>query len=233
MEKLKKENLIEETTDSEQGAVKIGFEIPVNEARKIVEELSRINDLINYDEIIKIEDLGRLALITKKVPIDIGGEIMTVEEAEKNPNVKIWAEILRGDMSHMNELTEINKKVAEVLSKSENAIFLSNIKLLAGDVAKIFSSHRYYLQLNGLQAISDTVAEFLSKHHATLDLDSVTHLSDSAALSFSKHHGGESSDGVLSFKSLVNITDNGAKYLALHSKLYAPEVKAQIAKYKK
>ncbi len=118
MESQNNENRINETVDSKKkgGA---GFEMSSEQNRSIVAELSKFHDAINLDKPIKFEDLESLDQMARNTKIDVGGEIMTVEEAEKIPDLKmnaeIWKEMSEGNFDNTGRLTKITPAVSRYL----------------------------------------------------------------------------------------------------------------------
>ncbi len=121
MEKQVNENLKQDTTINEKNTKGFGVELAGSEAKKITDELSRINDLINHDRVINIGDLENLNSIAKQTKINVGGEIMTVEEVEQIPdlkkNMEIWKEMSEGNFKRTEELTRITPTASKCLEK--------------------------------------------------------------------------------------------------------------------
>ncbi len=120
---VSKENIINESTKETEKAGS-GFEISPEQVGGIAAELSKINEAITHDIPIKIYEVENLNKLAGNIKIDVGGEIMTVEEAEKIPNLKrnmeIWKEMSEGKFRNTVELTRITPKVSRYLQDENN-----------------------------------------------------------------------------------------------------------------
>ncbi len=132
---IPKENIIHETIESPENK-REGFEISTEQARQITDELSRLDDAINHDQPIRVEDLENLNEVARGTKIDIGGEIMTVEEAENIPdlkmNIEIWNEMREGNFENTNKLTRIIPAISRYLEKVEGNIDLNSLTSAKG-----------------------------------------------------------------------------------------------------
>ena len=167
-----KENLIQESTKSAEKS-REGFKMTTEQAGQITAELSKLNDAIVHDKAISTDDIEDLSKVARGGKIDVGGEIMTVEEAEKIPDLKmnaeVWKEIKNGNFDGVFFLTFITDEIAKLLVKK-------------------FDNYQT-LKLWSLRSLSDNAAEVLSKHRGNLHIDNVENLSDNAAMSLARHEG--------------------------------------------
>jgi hypothetical protein len=135
MEHRIEENLIHEATKSNE-RVQEGFEMSREQASQITAELSKLNDAILHDKPIHIEDLEDLSKVAKGTKIDVGGEIMTLEEAENIPdlkmNVEIWKEMKEGKFDNISKLTRITPSVSKYLENVKGSIDLKSLTSAEG-----------------------------------------------------------------------------------------------------
>ena len=106
------------------------------QAEEITAELSKLNDAILHDKPINIEDLEDLSKVAKGTKIDIGGEVMTIEEAENNPdlkmNIEIWKEMKEGNFENTHKLTRITPSVSKYLENVKGDLNLNNLTSAKG-----------------------------------------------------------------------------------------------------
>ncbi len=130
-----KENIIHEAINSPEKS-QVGFEMTTEQANQITAELSKLNDAILHDKPISIDDLEDLSKVARGTKIDVGGEIMTVEEAENIPdlkmNAKIWQEMKEGNFERTRELTRITTAVSKYLENIEGYLDLSGLTSAEG-----------------------------------------------------------------------------------------------------
>jgi hypothetical protein len=162
------ENLIEETKDSPEQERRGGFEMSGDEAHNVAAELSLLHNLIDHDKSVTGADLKKVEENLKNMKMDVGGDMMTVEEAERIPdfkmNVEIWKEIEEGNFNNSGKLTYITPRVAESLSKHKGDLYLHRLTSLSDTAAESLSKHKGVLDLSGLTSLSDMAAESLSKY---------------------------------------------------------------------
>ena len=129
MENLE-ENIIQETKDLPEKPKKEGFEMSSEQAGEITAELTKLDDAISHDKPISVEDLEDLSKVAKGTKINVGDEVMTVEEAERIPdlkiNVEIWLEMREGNFKNTGKLTRITPEVSKYLAK-ERYLYLSGL----------------------------------------------------------------------------------------------------------
>jgi len=170
------------------------FEIAkTEELKQVIDQANSLAGKIERDENVKVGEVLDLEEALNKIKIDIGGEIMTVEEIKKNPNtqeqIEIIKEVIAGDKSRHAKLTFLTKQAAESLSRVQGTLFLRSISSLSDPVAEILSHHQGNIYLNGLSSLSDSAAESFSHHKGFIRLDHLSSISDSAAEFLSRHQG--------------------------------------------
>ncbi len=150
-------NKIKESTKSLENS-RPSFEIDKVEAVQIAEELSIISNAIDHNSPIRVEDLDSFNGLAKNTKINVGGEMMTVEEAEKIPdlkmNTKIWKEMSEGNFDNTSKLTRITPRVSKYL-KASYVINLSGLTSVDGLVLPRVL--RNSLLLNGLKSAEGLV----------------------------------------------------------------------------
>jgi hypothetical protein len=207
------ENLKEITKNPEQKGME-GFEISPEQANQITAELSKLNDAILHDKPILIDDLEDLSKVAKGTKIDVGGIIMTVEEAESIPddlkmNVEIWKEIRSGNFDNMYYLTYLSESMAiEFKQMGHFSHEFPRVKSLPDGVLEHLVGERY-LSL-GISTISDKDALCLDRQKGRLTLYKLTDLSDVAAEQISKIPDS------LYLTGLETISDSAAELLGRH-----------------
>jgi hypothetical protein len=209
------ENLIKEnvsTPSEKSGGVELSGTPQLDEVKQ---GLNNLDKAINHDTAIDLEDLNRVGSSLEEVKVVIGGSEMTVEEAQKIPdlkeNMKLWEEMKTGEIkSAVERMTYITPGVAEFLSKKYNELNFYNLLTLSDEAAKYLGNHvGPVLKFTKVEEISDVAAECLSKHKGFLYLDRLISLSDTAAESLSK-----STVRILSFKSLRSLSPAAAQALS-------------------
>ena len=189
------ENIIEEAKNPAKKIKGMGVDMsPSVELDNLKGGLDSLSNLISHDSPITGKKMEILNDSLQGIKINIGGQVMTVEEAEKIPdlkeNLKIWREILAGKFKNLGmddlKLTFLIPEVAEALCK------------YTGD----------RIDLPHVKTISDEVAEKLSKCKSTLFLRGLTTLSDESARYFGKYKGGH-----LIFSRLYELSDKATEYL--------------------
>jgi hypothetical protein len=214
MEKQIDENLIYEATKPTEKS-REGFEMSPEQANQITAELSKLNDAILHDKPISIDDLEDLSKVARGTKIDVGGEIMTVEEAEKIPdlkrNMKIWDEMKEGNFENTGKLTFLTPKVARIFSEKCNRteLWLESLSVFSPEVAKELAKFKgKHICLCGVRFVSDLVAMYLGKSNIEyVNLHELESLSEVAAKNLAEH---------------PNIVKN----------IGNPVIRAKIAKYK-
>jgi len=214
MEKRIPENLMHETKDSPETEARFGFEMESFQAQQIAKELSTFADCINHDKAIDDEDLLDLDIAVRGVIINIGGENMSIEEAENIPdlkvNAKIWEEIKKGSIKNTKYMRFITEEVAIYLGQYKEYLHLEGLDSLPDTAAKHLSNHEGYLDLSGLTDITDKATKYLSSHRGKLDLSGLTSITDETAKYLGKL------EGHLNLSSVNSISDEAAKSLSAH-----------------
>ncbi|MBP9686797.1 MAG: hypothetical protein KBD66_03280 [Candidatus Doudnabacteria bacterium] len=146
MENLAKEIKIEDATKLTEKA-DVGFQMSPEHAGGISGELSKLHDAIIHDKSIKIEDVENIDQLARNTKIDVGGEIMTVEEAEKVPdlkmNVEIWKEMRDGNFKNTVKITRITPQVSKYLENCPdiNLYCLTSAKVVCVVTPRTFTSY--------------------------------------------------------------------------------------------
>jgi len=243
-----KENLIQETTKSAEKDK--GFEMTAEQARQITSELSKLNDAISHDKPISIDDLENLSKVARGTKIDVGGMIMTVEEAEKIPdseiNAEIFREIRKGKFDRVRELTMITPIIAAIYFRGKKTEDIEFYNLITAGGIVLPKSVKGSVCLHDLTTAKGlTLPEVVGKH---LNLDrlpspeglvlpktvkgflNLNKLTSAEGLVFPDYIG----EG-LELYGLNSISDGVAKQLARFNCYMGikPELKAKIAKFKK
>ncbi len=158
MEHKIEENIIHEATNSPEKS-QGGFEMTTEQASQITAELSKLNEAILHDKPIFINDLEDLSKIARGTKIDVGGEIMTVEEAESIPdlkmNAKIWQEMKEGNFLNTDKLTKITPTVSKYLENIKGDLNLRGLTSAKGLVLPQTIGGDLYL--NGLTSAEGLV----------------------------------------------------------------------------
>ncbi|MFA6296033.1 MAG: hypothetical protein WC663_01650 [Patescibacteria group bacterium] len=165
------ENLadIKEPSKQTEGGLEIA---KTPESKTVVDLANEFHEAIQNDSPItygKVEDF-REAL--GKMKFNIDGELMTIEEARKIPNLKenlkIMKEIEAGNFNNIYKLTYLTDRIAESLSRSQNDLRLNRLTSLSDLSAASLSHHQGNLYLNSLNSISNKAAKFLSHHRGNV-----------------------------------------------------------------
>ncbi|MFA6296119.1 MAG: hypothetical protein WC663_02105 [Patescibacteria group bacterium] len=180
------------------------------ESETVVDLANELHEAIQNDSPItygKVEDF-REAL--DQLKFNIGGEMMTAEEARKIPdlklNMEIWKRIKVGDYSTstITQMTYVSLEVADIL-KNVGTVRLLNVKYFPSSILRKLCERKGYLTL-GIEEISDQDAEIISNHQGELFLDNITRLSVKQAEFLSQHRG------QLSLAGLESLPDQAAIY---------------------
>lgn len=152
---------------------------------------------------------------------------LSVAEAKALANTK-------GDMLHLDGLTEISSEVACAIAKFKGILFLNGLVELSVKAAIKLAVHEGDLFLDGLTDISSEVASALSRHNGQLFLSGLSELSDEVAEALTGHKGGMIFDGVaemsdkiiemlarseggLDLNGLTKLSNRAAKALGKHN----------------
>ena len=233
------ENLINEATKSNEKS-REGFEMTAEQAGQITAELSKLNDVITHDKPISIDDLENLSKVASGTKIDVGGEMMTVEDVENN--LEIWKQIKKEDILHFpdtNKLTAITAEVVDVLTKlsekwGRSEIKLNGLTFLSETVALHLGKYQGKVHLNGLTTISDSVANYLSGNTVRIDLDGLKTISEQALEYLVRSKADVSLYG-LNFipESIIKYKAENPNQWSGNSALFKPELMIQIEEYRK
>jgi hypothetical protein len=173
MEHKIEENLIHEAIKPTE-IKREGFEMSPEQASQITAELSKLDDAILHDRPIHIEDLEDLSKVAKGTKIDVGGEIMTLEEAENIPdlkmNIEIWKEIRVGKFKNIYKLTRITPSVSKYLENIKGDLYLGSLTSAEGLILP--NNINGDLQLDGLTSAKGLILP--TTINGSLNLDSLT-----------------------------------------------------------
>jgi len=208
-----------------------GFKIAnTPESESIINKSNELAERIQRNEPIKVGHVLELEKALSRIKIDIGGDMMTVEEIKKNPNIQeqikkpnfkeqldLNKKVATGIPIYIEDLEFLTKAAAESLSQHEGELFLTGLTFLSDAAAKSLSMHQGGLYLNGLTLLSDEAIKYLSRYQGRLDLSGLSFLSDDAAESLSRHKKD------LWLNDLASLSDKAAESLSKHQgHLYVP-----------
>jgi hypothetical protein len=225
------ENTIKEAHDHPEKGKMAGLEISSQgqHSKEVIEHITSLHEAVGHDTPITKEGLDNLNQSLSEMKIDFGGVEMTAEEAEKDPNVKIWLEIKAGNLGDYSLLEYINTESAQILSKKFPDIWLNNLKILSVPVAEVFSMHyQGNLYLDGLKTLSDDTAKYLAISTGYLSLNGLVSLSDTASEYLSHFRGIR-----LDLTGLRDVSDTVAMNLAKIDGLSLNAAWPQVLKFKK
>ncbi|MFA6296180.1 MAG: hypothetical protein WC663_02415 [Patescibacteria group bacterium] len=197
---------IADVTEPQQQNVE-GLEVAHGEElENVVDAANALAEKIERDEKVTEGEVDDLREALGQMKIDVGGEIMTLEEF-KGTYLEILKEIKSGNLTRSNELRFLTDSVATTLENSRGTIFLSGLTSLSDSAAEILSHHHFDIILNGLTSLSDSAAESFGHHRGNLFLRGLTSLSDKAAKSLGHRYGD------LYLDSLKTLSDSAAESL--------------------
>lgn len=209
------ENIILDATDSSEKVLKVGFKMESAQAQQLAYELSTFADRIDHDVSVGKYDLLDLDIAVAALEINIWGDIMSVSEAERIPdlemNDKIFEEIVEGKMENISRITFLPRQVAEYLIHNDfmdSVIKFADLEELTDGAAEVLSKYKGSLYFPSLTYLSEKAAEYFGNHEGVLMLDGLTTISDKKAESLSRHKGG------VSFDMLFDLSGGAAEHLS-------------------
>ena len=187
-------NVIEDTTKTQEKKSGVDLEIvSTPELEKLSRFIGAVQDDLDHNRSVELSRLLKIEEAVGKLVVIVEGKIVTVEELERDPelreNAKIWEEIRQGKFIFENimKLTQITSEIAELLSHYGGAMLnLNGLTFLSDQAAEHLSHYRGILCLDGLSSLSDKAAKHLSQHQGELELEGITSLSDKAAEFFAE-----------------------------------------------
>ncbi len=193
------QNLQRDISSSEQEKQEPGLELVKGEELDgVVEATSDLAGKMERDEKITGDDVLKLDEALGKVRVNVGGEMMTIDEVKNIPdlqeNLKLFDEILRGSIVAEQHLTFITLKIASLLINNESRVSID-------------------IYLETLEEISDEVVLLLSQSELNLFLDKIRYLSDKAL-----QYLLDRKEGLVSLRGLRDLSDHSIELLRNYSK---------------
>jgi hypothetical protein len=246
------ENIIEDTACSGEQKSGVSLEISENEGVDgAVSQLDVLATAINRDQPMTELDLDELGLAFGNMKVDVGGRMMTVEEAKKIPDFKktaeIWKEIRDGNNRRVKELTLITQEIIDIvcrIARGRDMDLSSLVSVKDVTFPKFITPgsldlHRLTRAKN--LVLPENIEEFLlldslvSAEGVTFPKSVgrnlyLTSLRSAQGLVLPSYVGGK-----IYLGHLAHITDDEGRYLAqyIDQILATPETIAKIAQFKK
>jgi hypothetical protein len=127
-------NLINDIVNPQNKNETSDFELTGSDS--LVKNLDIVSVALDRDKPLTLADLDVLDADLRSIAVNIGGEMMTVEEAKKIPdlkmNMEIWAEIRKGDCERSYELTFITNEILQILVHHAEDLCLGSITSAKG-----------------------------------------------------------------------------------------------------